>query len=109
LITRYTGSMTETQTITTAPNGTTVTTHPHPTWDVTSYRAKGALTSKVIAIHPDRKLARHQEKVTDALLESTIAVMTGGPTITPNHDFTAALFASVDAIAANKARQAVTA
>jgi hypothetical protein len=62
---------------TTAPNGNTVTTHPHPTWKVTSYRKPGALVSKVIAIAPNGKSAVHRDKVTDADLATTIANMVG--------------------------------
>jgi hypothetical protein len=76
-MTGYTDPMTETQTTTTAPNGNTVTTHPHPTWNVRSYRAPKALVSKVIAIAPGGKSAVHRDKVTDADLAATIATMTG--------------------------------
>jgi len=111
VITRYTDVMNETQTVTTtttttAPNGVEVTVHAHPTWTVTSYRKPGALTSKVIAVNPTGKLARHQEKVTDIAMEGVIATMTGAPRPVVNHaDMTDELFASIDAIKAAKTRK----
>jgi hypothetical protein len=68
--------MTETQTHV-ATNGNTVTVHPHPTWNVRSYRKPGALVSKVIAIAPGGRTAVHRDKVSDADLASTVAELTG--------------------------------
>jgi hypothetical protein len=90
--------MTETQT-TTAPNGNTVTTHPHPTWTVTSYRKPNALVSKVIAIAPNGKTALHRDKVTDADLAATITQMVGdaAPRAAIPVDIMATLGAEIDA------------
>lgn len=84
---------------TTAPNGNTVTTHPHPTWKVTSYRKPNALVSKVIAISPNGKSALHRDKVTDADLTKVVAEMVGdaAPPVAIPCDVMATIGASIDA------------
>lgn len=66
----------ETQTVT-LPNGVTVTTLSHPTWDVKAYRQPGAATSKVIAVSPDRGRAMHRDKVADAALATVADELAG--------------------------------